>query len=63
MQISAEDADEKGTLNAKIAYSILNQIPKEAGNMFTIDRDTGTIYVKEHTLDREVYGINIIVHV
>lgn len=56
MQISADDADEKGTPNAKIAYSILKQIPEEAGNMFAINRDTGMVYVKKHTLDREVCG-------
>ncbi|TSK58113.1 Desmoglein-2 [Bagarius yarrelli] len=55
MQIIAEDADEQGSINAKIAYSIVNQIPEESGNMFTIDRDTGKVYVKKHTLDREVY--------
>lgn len=54
MQITAEDADEKGTPNAKIAYSILRQIPEDDGTMFTIDRDTGKIYVQKHTLDREV---------
>ncbi|KAK3542155.1 hypothetical protein QTP86_016442 [Hemibagrus guttatus] len=55
MQITAEDADEKGTINAKIAYKILKQIPDKSGTMFTIDRDTGEIYVKGHTLDREVF--------
>lgn len=54
MKIAAEDADQQGTPNAKIAYSILKQIPEESGTMFTIDRDTGKIYVNEHTLDREV---------
>uniref|UniRef100_A0AAR2J3F1 Cadherin domain-containing protein n=1 Tax=Pygocentrus nattereri TaxID=42514 RepID=A0AAR2J3F1_PYGNA len=53
MRIRAEDADEQGTINAKIAYSIVKQIPEGAGPMFSIDRDTGDIYVKEHTLDRE----------
>ncbi|KAF5900439.1 desmoglein-2-like, partial [Clarias magur] len=55
MQIIADDADAQGTPNAKIAYSILKQIPEASGRMFTIDRDTGKIYVKEHSLDREVY--------
>lgn len=58
MQITAEDADAKETINAKIAYSILKQLPDSSSNMFTIDRDTGKIYVKKHTLDREVCGIN-----
>ncbi|XP_060773606.1 desmoglein-2.1-like isoform X5 [Neoarius graeffei] len=54
MQVTAEDADQQGTPNSKIAYSILKQIPEQSGNMFTIDRETGKISVKEHTLDREV---------
>lgn len=60
MQITAEDADAKETINAKIAYKILKQIPDKSGTMFSIDRDTGKIYVKQHTLDREVCGIKII---
>ncbi|KAF4070847.1 hypothetical protein AMELA_G00278230 [Ameiurus melas] len=61
MQVTAEDADEQGTPNAKIAYSILKQIPEESGPMFTIDRDTGEIYVKEHTMDREVCDSYILI--
>uniref|UniRef100_A0A8B9KST3 Si:ch73-74h11.1 n=1 Tax=Astyanax mexicanus TaxID=7994 RepID=A0A8B9KST3_ASTMX len=53
MQIKADDADEPGTINAKIAYSIVKQIPEQSGGMFSINRDTGEIYVKQHTLDRE----------
>lgn len=59
MQVTAEDADQQGTPNSKIAYSILKQIPEQSGNMFTIDRETGKISVKEHTLDREVCGVKI----
>ncbi|KAI5619856.1 desmoglein-2 [Silurus asotus] len=55
MKITAEDADEQGTANAKIAYSILKQLPENTGTMFSIDRDSGKVYVKEHTLDREVF--------
>uniref|UniRef100_A0A4W4DNE4 Cadherin domain-containing protein n=1 Tax=Electrophorus electricus TaxID=8005 RepID=A0A4W4DNE4_ELEEL len=53
MQISAEDADEHGTINSKIAYSIVKQTPEGSGSMFSIDRGTGKIYVRRHTLDRE----------
>uniref|UniRef100_A0A8B9RFG8 Si:ch73-74h11.1 n=1 Tax=Astyanax mexicanus TaxID=7994 RepID=A0A8B9RFG8_ASTMX len=53
MQIKAEDADEPGTSHTKIAYSIVKQIPEESGPMFSINRDTGKLYVKQHTLDRE----------
>ncbi|XP_076873107.1 desmoglein-2.1-like isoform X2 [Brachyhypopomus gauderio] len=54
MQISADDADEQGTVNSKIAYSIVKQTPEGHGPMFSIDRNTGKIYVKQHTLDREI---------
>ncbi|CAL8347463.1 unnamed protein product [Gadus morhua 'NCC'] len=53
MQVEGEDADEEGTVNAKMAYAIINQEPKGHGNMFNIDRHTGKLYVKEPTLDRE----------
>lgn len=53
MQIKADDADEPGTVHTKIAYSIVQQIPEGSGGMFSINRDTGEIYVKQHTLDRE----------
>ena len=56
MQVEGEDADEEGTVNAKMAYAIINQEPKGHGNMFNIDRHTGKLYVKEPTLDREVSG-------
>uniref|UniRef100_A0AAY5EUJ0 Cadherin domain-containing protein n=1 Tax=Electrophorus electricus TaxID=8005 RepID=A0AAY5EUJ0_ELEEL len=55
MQISAEDADEHGTINSKIAYSIVKQTPEGSGSMFSIDRGTGNLYVKRHTLDRETH--------
>lgn len=59
MQIKAFDADEPGTINSKISYSILKQTPVETGSMFSIDKDTGKVYVKERTLDREVTLLNI----
>lgn len=54
MQITATDADEPGTINSKIAYSIINQTPAESKYMFSLDKATGKVYVKEKTLDREV---------
>lgn len=57
MQIKATDADEPDTLNSKIAYSILRQTPAESGHLFSIDKTTGIIYVKEKTLDREVTNV------
>ena len=56
MQIEGEDADEDGTENAKMAYRIIKQEPKGHGDMFTLDRHTGKLYVKQPTLDREVSG-------
>ncbi|KAK2908364.1 hypothetical protein Q8A73_009437 [Channa argus] len=55
MQIMGKDDDQAGTSNAKIAYSIISQEPQDAGHMFTIDRETGKLYVKEPTLDREMH--------
>lgn len=54
MKIVAKDDDEPGTPNTKISYSILSQEPAGNGHMFTINRHTGEVYVKEPTLDREV---------
>lgn len=54
MQIEGKDRDKAGTLNSKISYSIISQEPEGAGHMFIIDKDTGKLYVKEPTLDREV---------
>lgn len=54
MQIEGTDDDEPGTMNSKISYSIVSQEPKGFAHMFTIDKETGKLYVKEPTLDREV---------
>lgn len=54
MQIQGKDDDEAGTDNSKISYSIASQEPRGTGHMFTIDAETGQLYVKEATLDREV---------
>ncbi|XP_056132722.1 desmoglein-2.1-like [Lampris incognitus] len=51
--MTATDADKPSTLHSKIAYSIVKQEPSESSNLFAIDRNTGLIYVKEPTLDRE----------
>ena len=56
MQIEGEDADEKGTIAAKMAYRIIKQVPNDHGDMFTLDKHTGKLYVKQPTLDREVSG-------
>ncbi|XP_077098171.1 desmoglein-2-like protein [Siphateles boraxobius] len=50
MKITATDADEAGTLNSKISYSIVQDSHAE---MFYIDQKTGWIYVMHSTLDRE----------
>ncbi|XP_056599162.1 desmoglein-2-like protein isoform X1 [Triplophysa dalaica] len=52
MSITATDEDEKGTLNSKIAYSIVEQSPAK---MFYIDRESGGIHVMHKTLDREIH--------
>ena len=54
MDVSAHDKDKSGTINSKIAYSIIKQEPAGSGMLFSIDRDTGQLFVKEPTLDREV---------
>lgn len=53
MKITAMDADEPGNVNSLIAYTIIDQSP--AHDMFDISND-GTIYVKQGTLDREVWA-------
>ena len=54
MQIKGNDNDEAGTINSEISYRIVSQEPAGTGHMFTLDRKTGQLYVKEETLDREV---------
>ncbi|XP_028818684.1 uncharacterized protein LOC114769657 [Denticeps clupeoides] len=62
-QITATDADETGSNNSKVAYSIVSQDPAGAGRVFNIDRSTGRIVVKEPTLDRETHDLyKLIVH-
>lgn len=52
-KITATDADEAGTLHAKISYSI---VAESHADMFYINRETGQISVNHNTLDREVYS-------
>lgn len=52
--ITATDADKANCSHSMIAYSIEKQEPSDGTDLFYIDRHTGSIYVKENTLDREV---------
>ena len=53
--VNATDADEKGTDNSDIRYSILNQEPKTpADKLFAINPVSGAIRVAGGGLDREV---------
>lgn len=54
MQITGKDDDQPGTKNSELAYSIVSQEPAGSGPMFTIDKKTGKLYIKDPTLDREV---------
>ncbi|KAJ4922991.1 hypothetical protein JOQ06_021692 [Pogonophryne albipinna] len=53
MQIKGKDKDQPGTINSEISYRIVSQEPAGTGHMFTLDRKTGQLYVKEENLDRE----------
>ncbi|XP_068599697.1 desmoglein-2.1 [Brachionichthys hirsutus] len=55
MQIEGKDDDQRDTINSKISYSIISQEPAGTGHMFSIDKDTGKLFVKEPTLDRETH--------
>ncbi|CAK6969738.1 desmoglein-2-like protein [Scomber scombrus] len=52
-RVTATDADKTGTNHTRIAYSIAKQEPFHGEHLFYIDKTTGSIYVKEETLDRE----------
>lgn len=52
--LTATDADKANCSHSQIAYSIKKQEPSDGTDLFYIDRNTGSIYVKENTLDREV---------
>ncbi|KAK1887323.1 Desmoglein-2 [Dissostichus eleginoides] len=53
MQIKGKDKDQPGTINSEISYRIVSQEPAGTGHMFTLDRKTGQLYVKEENIDRE----------
>ncbi|XP_076135362.1 uncharacterized protein LOC143117500 [Alosa pseudoharengus] len=59
--MTAMDADEEGTLNSQIAYSILSQEPAGSEHVFAIDKMTGAITVKKPILDREVIDLYTVV--
>uniref|UniRef100_A0A3Q3GTY3 Cadherin domain-containing protein n=1 Tax=Labrus bergylta TaxID=56723 RepID=A0A3Q3GTY3_9LABR len=52
-KITATDADKANCSHSKITYSLVKQEPFNGTDLFYIDRNTGNIYVKENTLDRE----------
>ncbi|KAF3835609.1 hypothetical protein F7725_028167 [Dissostichus mawsoni] len=57
--VKATDADKANYYHSKIAYSIEKQEPSDGRDLFYIDRENGTIYVKENTTDRE-YACSIV---
>lgn len=52
--MTATDADEAGSDNSKIVYSILSQEPAGSESVFAINERTGAITIKRPILDREV---------
>ncbi|XP_062280149.1 desmoglein-2-like protein [Scomber scombrus] len=59
-RVTATDADKTGTNHTRIAYSIAKQEPFHGEHLFYIDKTTGSIYVKEETLDREKHSSYIL---
>ncbi|XP_028258908.1 desmoglein-2-like isoform X2 [Parambassis ranga] len=55
MQLEGKDKDQPGTINSQISYTIISQEPRSTGHMFTLDKMSGKLYVKEPTLDRETH--------
>ena len=55
-KVTATDADEANSLHSKISYSITKQEPTDGAMLFSIDRNTGLISVKNPSIDREVGG-------
>lgn len=53
MRIKGEDADQVGTPNANLTYTIVRQDPPGTGPMFMINKYTGDLFVRSK-LDREV---------
>uniref|UniRef100_A0A4W6EMN8 Cadherin domain-containing protein n=1 Tax=Lates calcarifer TaxID=8187 RepID=A0A4W6EMN8_LATCA len=58
--LTATDADKANCSHSQIAYSIKKQEPSDGTDLFYIDRNTGSIYVKENTLDRETQSSYIL---
>ncbi|XP_050994933.1 desmoglein-2 [Labeo rohita] len=52
-QVLAKDADDPSTLHTKIAYTLIKQEPNNGMLFFAVNKDNGTISVKNPTLDRE----------
>ncbi|XP_021006112.1 desmoglein-2 [Mus caroli] len=55
MKITATDADDPETLNAKVSYRIVPQEPANS-HVFYLNKDTGEIYTTSFTLDREEHS-------
>lgn len=51
MRVIATDADQEGTINSQISFSILEK--SNVGGMFLIMPQTGEVIVRQNTLDRE----------
>lgn len=58
--VNATDADKPNTPNSEIAYSIVKQEPSDGDALFYIDRHTGSVYVRDNTLDREVRQMSVL---
>lgn len=58
--VNATDADKPNTSNSKISYSIMKQEPSDGDTLFYIDRHTGSVYVRDNTLDREVRQMSVL---
>ncbi|XP_056301486.1 desmoglein-2.1 isoform X2 [Danio aesculapii] len=59
-QVVATDADEPNTLHTKIAFSIINQEPKNNNHFFVVDKDSGIISLKNPALDREENSLYVL---
>nr|XP_033791051.1 desmoglein-4-like [Geotrypetes seraphini] len=61
MQVNATDADEPGSLNSKIAYKMISQMPA-IPQMFIVNQHSGAVYTMSSYLDREAQSsYNLIV--
>ncbi|KAM9353461.1 LOW QUALITY PROTEIN: cadherin-17 [Symphorus nematophorus] len=62
-QLLAHDADEEGTMNAQLAYTIVSQDPDTSSNAFSIDAASGSIQTLR-MLQRKVHQVyNLVVRV